>query len=523
MEKIFFRSPILFFVMLFFAVACHRSKSNLKHYNSSEISKGRELEQAAMKFQTQGQVDSAFSYFVEARKHYEKAADSAWTVYALLNIGAIQYQYNDFSEMQTTMVEALKYLDKKSERSYKPIIYNNLGIAYCQLEDYPRAIENYQRTLSLSNSPVHKLTAANNIGYVYISSGEYEKAYEVFRGIYASPHVSDSLSLKARVTDNFGYSAYKLGKPEGVKLIAEGLAIRENIGDDFGQITSYLHLGEALVSYDKEKAIMAVLNAERLAAKTSSPDDRLLALNFLVKYSDPATAKAYSLQYFRISDSLQTARRKARNHFAEVKYNYKLEREEKLRLQANKARLELRESELENARLLWLIAAICVAFTASAIIYKIVQRNRRTRWKASYDAEVRISNRLHDELANDLHQTIVFTETNDLSKSDNKNTLLDNLDLIYRRARGISRENASVGSNDFSKKLKDLISSYGSPGQNVLAKGIGDIDWERLSDQQKVAVHRSVQELLVNMKKHSRSTLAFLQFNENAKKLKICY
>src|SRR5690606_41070262 len=66
--------------------------------------------------------------------------------------------------------------------------------------------------------------------------------------------------------------------------------------------------------------------------------------------SESAASQKYALQHFRIDDSLQTARRKARNHFAEVKYNYKHERDEKLKLQASEAKMALRQIELENSR-----------------------------------------------------------------------------------------------------------------------------------------------------------------------------
>lgn len=523
MKNVLFRSPFFVLTAFFSFMACQQNTTEKNRTNKYAFSAGLAHEQKAFAFQSEGLMDSAFVHFSEARKCYEKVPDSARIVYVLLTMGSIQYQYNDFAEMQTTMVEALKYLGKDAPKAYEPIIYNNLGMAYCQLEDYPRAIESYEKTLSFSDVAVHKLTARNNIGYTYISSGNYKNAFDVLQEVYASPNISDSLSLKARVADNLGYCAYKLEMPDGIKLLTEGAAIREKIGDEFGLITSKLHLGEALLEDDKEKAIALVKEAEQLAAKTNSADDRLLALHFLATNSPPALGQKFSIRYFKISDSLQTVRRKARNYFAEVKYNYKRERDQKLRAQANEARLKLRQSELENARLIWLIAAICVVFVAAVVIFLIMRRNKRIRWKAAYDAEIRISNRMHDEMANDLHQTIVFAEINDLSEAQNRNRLLDSLDTVYQRVRGISRENAAVDQMDFAEKLKELISYYGSPEQKILAKGMRDIAWTAFSEKQKVAVHRTIQELLVNMKKHSKCATALLQFSSDGKNLFIGY
>ncbi|RZL05403.1 MAG: tetratricopeptide repeat protein, partial [Pedobacter sp.] len=381
----------------------------------------------------------------------------------------------EYSEMQATMVEALKYLSRTSKSPYSPIIYNNLGIAYCQLEDYGRALQSYYKCLSLSDLPVYKLTVANNIGYVHMSSGNFEKAAAILKEAYCSPHIGDSLSLKARITDNLGYCQYKRGETEGVRLMVEGRTLREELNDDFGLITSNLHLGEALLMLDKKQAIKAFLKAESLAAKTNSIDDRLLALQLLSRHTSPLTAKSYSSLYFELTDSLLGARRKARNYFAEVKYNYKAERDEKLRAVAREAELRLRQSQLENGRLMLLIITLCITFLSAIIVYHIVRTARRNRWKAAYDTEVRISNRLHDELANDIHQAIVVTEGNDISGPINKSRLLDILELVYRQARAISRENSAIGSDDFSTKLKDLMSIYNTNGQKVLIKGIGDI------------------------------------------------
>lgn len=520
--KNIFRSPILFTAVLLVSSACSRKTELAKQDFSKEIRRGWELEQKALAFRESGSADSAFSYFAEARKMYEKAYDSTRIVFSLLKLAEIQYQYNDFAEMQATTVEALKYLNKESAQTYGPTIYNNLGIAYSQLEDYPRALQNYKKTLSYAYRPEDKLTVENNIANVYIKEGDYKKAYGLLKAASISPYINGDLTVKARILDNLGYSMFKLGKPDGLPLLKQGLDLREKAGDRLGLVTSSLHLAETLVK-DRDVAIAFAVQAEEISAETHSPDDRLLALSFLAKWSDPITARGYSLQYFKIADSLQTARRRARNHFAAVKYDYKLEREAKLKSQANEARLQLRQSELEKARLTWLIAAICVLFGAVVAVYRIIRRNRRNRWKASYEAEVRISNRLHDELANDLHQAIVFTESKDLSEPVNKDKLLDNLDLVYKRARSLSRENASVGSEDFAERLRELISFYGSPGQNVVAKDIAGVPWQDLDEQQRVAVHRAVQELLVNMRKHSGCTAAVVQFGAADDKISISY
>jgi hypothetical protein len=58
--------------------------------------------------------------------------------------------------------------------------------------------------------------------------------------------------------------------------------------------------------------------------------------------------------------------------------------------------------------------------------------------------EIRISKKLHDELANDVFQTMAFAEHKTCPLVKIKEILLNNLDTIYSRTRNISKENSIV-------------------------------------------------------------------------------
>src|SRR5690606_36542140 len=160
---------------------------------------------------------------------------------------------------------------------------------------------------------------------------------------------------------------------------------------------------------------------------------------------------------------------------------------------------------------------------AAGAIHYIVKTSRKKRAKAVYDTEVRISNRLHDELANDLHQAMVFTESRDLTDIGNRNKLLDALDSLYRQARSISREHAEVNVEDFSERLRDLLSTYISSNQSVIPIGIDAVNWDALDNLKKVVFYRVVQELLVNMKKHSGASRAVFRFSSDGRRITLAY
>ncbi len=520
----FFHVPILFGTVFILLLSCEKPAKEQKNDFKEEIRRGYDLQIKAEEFLSEGKNDSAFRYFSSAHQYYEKASDSERIANVLFRIAHMHWIYNDYSEMETTTIEALKHLDAGLRPAYNAVIYNNFGLAYFGMEDYPRAIENYKKILKISDNPVHRLTALNNIAYTHMNAGDYKNAYSLLSEIHASPNINDSIYLKARVKDNLGFSAFKLGKPGYLELMHDGLRLRKEINDMFGQTESYLNLANAMVDSDRQAAIRHAKEAERVSAAIPSADDRLTALKFLSTYETGDEAKKFAADYFRISDSLKSARQKARNHFAEIRYNYKIERDEKLKSQENAAKLELQKAEVETTRLWWAIAAICTIFVSISIIYWMIRRHRRNRLKAAYDTEVRISKQLHDELANDLHHTIVFTETSDMSQLKQRNKLLESLDSLYKRARSISRENAAIDMKaDFIGTLRELLSSYVTDSQAVLPVGIDGIPWGQLDEQKKVVVYRTVQELLVNMKKHSDCTKAVLRFEIIKGRVSITY
>lgn len=512
MKSQYFHSLILFFAVIILA-GCRKELSRGAG-QSLESLKAREYQNKAIEFEAVGSTDSAFLYFSMAREHYEKASDSTGIIYVLLRMSEIQYHQGDFSEVQSNAVDALQYVGSQGQ-IYLPMIYNDLGRVYCQTENYDRAIDYYRKILDLSDNETYRITALNNIAYAHISNNEFEKANRILDSL-ASNIIIDSLALEARVHTNLGYSIFKSGIGDGKSQLIRGLEIREKINDNFGIVGSCILLSEVLAESDRASSIRYAERADRMASELQFPEDRLLALKLLSRYESPQRAQAYADKYFKFSDSLQSVRRAARSYFADVKYNFKREREEKLKSQAEAAQLKF-------SRLIWAISLGVLGICAAVIIHYIVKTSRKKRAKAVYDTEIRISNRLHDELANDLHQAMVFTESRDLTDIGNRNKLLDALDSLYRQARSISREHAEVNVEDFSERLRDLLSTYISSNQSVIPIGIDAVNWDALDNLKKVVFYRVVQELLVNMKKHSGASRAVFRFSSDGRRITLAY
>jgi tetratricopeptide (TPR) repeat protein len=122
--------------------------------------------------------------------------------------------------------EALEHYMKTLElRPHDLLGYLNLGEAFFQLGDMPRAIETYERGIRcLADQPADRSKLETNMGSVYFTLGDMDRAIERFRQAI----VSDPLSAHAH--SNLGLALAARG--QRVEAIEElRIALRLNPGD----------------------------------------------------------------------------------------------------------------------------------------------------------------------------------------------------------------------------------------------------------------------------------------------------
>jgi nitrate/nitrite-specific signal transduction histidine kinase len=302
----------------------------------------------------------------------------------------------------------------------------------------------------------------------------------------------------------------------------KSLKLRKLKNDTYGLIPTYVHLAEY---YKKGDQAGEYLNkAYRLATVNNSPDDRLFVLKYLREYHSGHQRERYSEIYISLNDSIENVRLKAKNQFAKIRYDSKREKETNLKLMADQAEKNLLIERQESRNRLLLIGIILAAVTIITIIIYFTSRVKIQKLKSVYETEIKISERLHDELANDTYHLMLFTNSHDLSDAGNKEILLEKLDMLYSGVRNISRENASIDTGPgFISELKGMISGYESDKTRVAFTGIDEVPWGAIEKQKKITLYRTILELLVNMKKHSNCKRALLQFAVKNKKIEIVY
>ena len=311
---------------------------------------------------------------------------------------------------------------------------------------------------------------------------------------------------------------------KGFSLMNEALEIRNKFNDTYGSIESYLHLADYYAKKDIQKSNKNALAAYNAATKLNSVDERLEALQILISNDHSAQNGKYVQRYFTLNDSIIKVRNNFKNKFAKIKYDAKKEKDENAKLRLEKAENLLSLQKATYLRIVFVIVFIFLVILIAILIRYYRNKNKAIEVKTSYNTETRIAKKIHDELANDVYHVIAFAESQPLSKESTKENLLQKLDDIYGRVRGISRENNRIDTGvNFTKSIKEMLSTYNTSERNIMVTNLETINWEPVDDIKKITINRILQELMVNMKKHSQANLVVIKFESDPKSILISY
>ncbi|BFM41790.1 hypothetical protein CFS9_04310 [Flavobacterium sp. CFS9] len=467
--------------------------------------------------------NTAFYQFNKAKIASEALKDSANVVYNLIQMAYIQQINGDYYGSKETLTEALPYIKKKDV--YSASINNFFGIADKELSLYNDAIFYYQAALKDCTDDSCKQSPLNNIAVVYIQQKKYDKAIQILEPLLQNETLGKDLVKKAGILDNLGFAYFKKGMTEkGILFVNEAFELRKQNNDLYRSIESNLHLAEIYAKTAPEKSNQHAQAAYQLATHFNSVDERLRALSFLISNNSGIKNTQYAQKFIFLNDSIIKIRNNFKNKFAKIKYDSKKEKDENQKLRLEKAENLLSLQEAKYQRLFFMLGMIVLLLSLLYLRKFYQNRNRIGKITAAYDTETRIAKDIHDELANDVFNTITFTQTQPLESANVKENLIQKLDQIYNRVRGISRENNEIDTKvNYAVNLKEMLSTYNSPSTNVIINNIEKINWDLVDDIKKVAVHRVLQELMVNMKKHSEASVVVLKFENNNNKILIEY
>ena len=521
------RSPFFIVVLFLSIVSCQKSVNTIidtsKNQESQKNSQASKYSELGDSYNRDNKSDSAFYYYNKSKELFEVERDSSYIAYNLIGMAHIQQTYGDYYSSEETLTEALPYIN--NDLQYQVAANNLFGIAAKELKNYDDAVRYYTKILKTVSDSVSRVAALNNIATVCMEQKKYRKAIALLEPILKSDILDTLQNKKARIIDNLGFAYYKANRSqEGLTLMNQALAIRTTINDSYGSIESYLHLADYYQKSHYQKSKENALHAYEEATKYRSIDERLEALSFLMSRNQEKGVNIYAIQFISLNDSITKVRNNAKTQFAKIKYDARKAKMESIRYKGQKAETQLQLEKQKYQKNLFIFGFIILLGGIAYLTNYYKNKNKQARLETAYNTETRIAKKLHDELANDVFYTMSFAETQDLQNPIKRETLLDNLDKIYIRTRNISKENNAIDTDEsFENNLKQMLSSYKSNSTEVIIKNGKSIDWSKIQTEKKIALHRVLQELMVNMKKYSQASFVVVGFDTNHENIQIDY
>ncbi|WP_430613968.1 tetratricopeptide repeat protein [Flavobacterium sp. JP2137] len=503
--------------------ACGKTSDSAALAPAAASSLAYEYQNKAEAFLEQHLNDSAYYYFLQSNRELLRLRDFENLTYNAIQISEIQLYLGDVLGAEETCTEALKYAPA-DQPTYLIAIYNNIGRCYRKLYNYDSAIDYYEKALKLETDPLHQLIIKNNTAYTYLKNNRPKQAIALLDSLVQIPLLQQHPLQYARTLDNLGISQFEADNTTGLEALKRALNIRDSLRYEHGLIESYANLSQYYSDKDRSLANAYALQMYRLAQKLKNPDDELSALALLLKSSETPSLRNWSEKYIERANTINQTHQTAKNQFAKIKYDHQKETAENQELKAKTTQQEL-DIARETSRKQFLLF---VLLTLVAGVFWFVKSSRRRhsieKAKQVYLTETNISKKIHDELANDIYNMVAYSENFDLATETHKNRLLNDLEKAYNKTRNISSEYAAVRfGDDFSSYLKGLLQEYHGRDTKIVSVGLDAKAWNSLSEIKKIAVYRVVQELLINMKKHSKATLVSFHFERVKGRLKISY
>jgi len=469
-------------------------------------------------FQALNNSEEAYKNYYTSRDLFLQVGDSSRAGQRSVEMANAQSRMADYNGSQENATSALKLLIKAKDSSYINSAYNAIAISYRERGFYEDAIKEYRNALRYSISTKDSLSFLNNIALAYRDNGNYPSALSTFKGVLDKVEYADEDS-KARFIDNYAYTKWMQDSSSPVlDELTQALELRLKSKDLDGLTASYEHFSNY---YEKDKPTLALDYAFKwleTAKKNSSQHSELNALKRIIRISSGESSKIYTNRFITLNDSLQNVQLKAKNTFAKIKFDEEQKQQEINNLEAETVSQQLETEQLENQMIILSLGSLLVLSIGGFFLYYFKQRHKKEKLQEVYNTETRISKTIHDELANDIYNMMGRLEP--IATPD----VLDNLASIYSRTRDISRANSEIDTGEnYINHLLSILSNAAPANTKLIIKGENAINWKGLSAEKKILIYRILQELMVNMKKHSTASIVAIIFNRTENYLNIDY
>lgn len=446
--------------------------------------------------------DSAFYFY---KRVIDNSHDSVEKGEAYFYMGLQLLEVGDYYSAQESFLSSIKTLDEKDTAHYRIIEadYNSLANATLELGEYESAIQYYYLASEFTSGGDRRLQVLNNLGVVYQKKRDYKKAIAAFDS--ANVHATDDTILKARIISNFARTKWLVDSNyNALPEFMTALELRRLVKFSLGMSTSFAHLSDYYKNTRPDSAFYYALKRFEIVQTLPNPSDKADALKQLIKVSPPIQAKKYTDQYLELNDSITTARIRDGKQYILIKSD----------IEKSKADNVLLKKHIGKQRqLIWATALVAVLFILALIIRSRIKRKRlkQESEKVLRETKLKTSQKVHDVVANSLYR--IMNELEHRETID-KEPLLNKIEELYEKSRDISYEDMPLNNEEYAQQIQHLLISFANDHTMVGTVGNQQPFWNKVTAFQKQELQLVLEEMMVNMQKHSRAKNVSIQFRQ---------
>lgn len=504
-------------------------------------------------FYGQSENDSAFVYYTQAEKLYEKVNELESLGEIVLYKAYLYYNAGEYLLSETEGVKALRLLVDSENRINVYNCYNLIGTSLDGQDSNEEAIKYFEQALKelgkfkeqgFSDSDIAEYRAScyNNMGLVYVKMKQYDKAISLYNDALSYESLKEEKpSLYAKLLNNLAYAEFKKKDYSNLpELFFKALRIRDSIHNKSGIVTSNIQLGEYYADQqDTIKAITHLKVGYYQAKAIRSHFDILNSLKLLSEI-DNQKKQFYDDKYIRVTDSLQKVSKTNKDKFARIEY------------ETDKLQWENQELVKRNSLIIGVSAITLLFLGALFMIYFLNSRNKKLLLiqeqqnaneeiyhlmyeqqskidKAREEEKGRIAMELHDGILNNIYAVRLNLEF--INKKADEESIakrkeyIKQLQVVETEIRGVSHDlsrNAVFADKSFRDLLEQIILSQKNNFNTSFDADIDyNINWEDMPNIKKVNIYRIIQEGLQNVNKYSGAKEATVTIIEEGNNLRL--
>ncbi len=487
--------------------------------------------------------DSAYYHYIKAEKIYEKQKNKLKTAKTLYGIAAIQCNEKDFTGCEVTSIQAIKLLESLKEtndevKKYKSFIFNNLGLALGQLEQYEESISYHIKSLNLKkklkgNKKSSIENTRNNLALSYKMSGQYALALEYFSQLLENENlIHQRPEMYALVLDNYAHTLYLSGNLKELPFLylkALKIVNKENPKSYFS-IAINQHLAEYYKDHKKMDSAKYYAYQAKEISENYHIDEFLSSLLLLSKIEKGETAAKHLRKYIRISDSVQKSERKRRNKFARIQFETEKLLADNIRIAKERSLLLMITVVLVMLSLLLYVLISQrnknkeLQFTqqqqkSNEEIYNLMLTQSESIEEARTQEKKRISEELHDGVLGRLFGTRLSLDSLNMNSSTEavktRGEYIEQLKTIEEDIRKVSHQLNTdfISGSGFTDIIQTLVETQTQVYKLKYRLNSDDvIQWDDVSNKNKIHIYRILQETLHNIHKHAEASLVNISF-----------